>query len=57
MHILLRQLLPQPPFPPPYALPGPHLTRNRPMEDLALGLSRCGTESLKQLFMNWASRA
>jgi len=47
MDILLRKLLIQPPFSALYALPEPQLTRTRPMQVLALGLPRCGTESLK----------
>ena len=47
MDTLLRHLLPYPPFSALYALPEPQLPRTRPMRVLALGLSRCGTESLK----------
>ena len=47
MDTLLRHLLPYPPFSAFYALPEPQLPRTRPMKVLALGLSRCGTESLK----------
>lgn len=47
MDFLLRNLLTRPPFSYLYAISPPHKKRDRPMLVLALGLSRCGTESLK----------
>lgn len=47
MDLILRHFLTYPPFSALYALPEPQLSRTRKMQVLALGPSRCGTESLK----------
>ena len=47
MDTILQSVSHVPPISAIYALPEPQLTRTRPMQVLALGLSRCGTESLK----------
>ena len=47
MERALLSILCYPPFSFFYTIPEPAQTRTRPMQVLALGLSRCGTESLK----------